>query len=214
MITFYGRRSSDSVQKTLWMLAETGQPFEHIELGGKFDGLDDAGYLKLNPHGRVPTLCDGETTVWESNAIVRYLAARYSAGKMWPEDPAERAYADQWMEWAQTRLYPDFNRLFWLSVRTPAGEQDESKIQQTLSRLNGCYEILDRQLNGRDFVAGADLTIADIPSGATLYRYFAMPVERPELRNIAKWYERLSKRDAYRECVMVPFDDLRGRLAF
>lgn len=196
------------------MLAETGQPFEHVQLGGGFGGLDDPEYLKLNPHGRVPTLCDGRVVVWESNAIIRYLAAEYSAGTMWPEGPAERSYADQWMDWAQTRLYPDFNKLFWLTVRTPEAEQDHNSIRDTNARLNGFFEILDTQLAQRDYVAGNRLTMADFPSGATLYRYFKMAIERPELANISRWYERLSQRDAYRKYVMVSFEELRGRLTF
>ena len=213
-ITFYGRATSDNVQKARWMLAETGQPFDHIELGGKFGGLDDPAFLKLNPHGKVPVLRDGDTIVWESNAIVSYLAATYSAGSMWPEEPAERAIADQWMEWAQTRLYPDSNRLFWLSVRTPEADRDQDKISATFDRLKGYYEILERQLEGRDYVAGNQLTIADIPTGATLFRYFEMDIERPHLPNIENWYARLCTRGAYQSSVMIPFDELRGRLAF
>lgn len=196
------------------MLAETGQPFEHVQLGGSFRGLDDPEYLKLNPHGRVPTLCDGDVVVWESNAIIRYVAAKYFSGTMWPEDPAERSYADQWMDWAQTRLYPDFNKLFWLAVRTPRADQDLNKIRDTNARLNGFYRILDNQLEQRDYVAGRDLTMADFPSGATLYRYFEMPIERPELPNIMSWYHRLSQRDAYKQYVIVSFEELCGRPTF
>ena len=117
------------------MLGETKQPFEHIQLGGGFGGLDEPDYLKLNPHGRIPTLCDEDVVVWESNAIIRYLAAKYLPDSMWPNDLAERAHADQWMDWAQTRLYPDFNKLFWLTIRTPETEQDQNLINETNSRL-------------------------------------------------------------------------------
>ena len=214
MLKFFGRSSSDSVQKTIWMLAETGQPFEHVQLGGKYGGLEDPEYLRLNPHGRVPTLCDGDVVVWESNAIIRYLAAKFFPGTMWPEDPVERSYADQWMEWAQTRVYPDFNRLFWLTVRTPKAEQDHDEIRATNARLNGYYRILDAQLANHSYVAGEHLTIADFPTGATLFRYFEMPIERPELPNIEPWYQRLSQRQAYQRHVMVSFEELRGRLTF
>ncbi len=152
--------------------------------------------------------------VWESNAIIRYLAAKYFPDTMWPEDPAERSYADQWMEWAQTRLYPDFNKLFWLTVRTPEAELDRDEIRDTNARLNGLYQILDKQLAQREYVAGNRLTIADFPSGATLYRYFEMSIERPRLPNITSWYQRLAQRDAYRRHIMVPFEELRGRLVF
>jgi len=214
MITFYGRKSSDNVQKTLWMLLETGQPFKHIELGGQFGGLEDPSFLKLNPHGRVPVLQDGDTVIWESNAIVRYLAARYCAGTIWPEDPAQRAIADQWMDWGQNRLYQDFNRLFWLTIRTPAGDQDAAKIARTLERLNGYYQLLEAQLDNQSYIAGTQLTIADIQIGSTFYRYFEMDIERPELPIIANLYARLQERAAFLQAVMVPFEELRGRLAY
>ncbi len=210
----YGRSTSDSVQKVLWMLGETKQPFEHTPLGGSFGGLDDSEYLQLNPHGRIPTLDDDGVVVWESNAIIRYLAAKYCVGTLWPDDPAPRAYSDQWMTWAQTTLYRDFNRLFWLTVRTPIDEQNKDKIRRTNDRLNGHYRLLEAQLSKHRFVAADHLTMADIPTGMTLFRYFNMPIQRPEFPSVEKWYRRLCERDAYQKYVMVSFDELRGRLAF
>lgn len=214
MLKLYGRGTSDSVQKVLWMLGETHQPFEHIQLGGSFGGLDDPEYRKLNPHGWIPTLDDGGVVVWESNAIIRYLAAKYCRDSLWSEDPAKRAYADEWMCSAQTTLYPDFNRLFWLTVRTPVDKQDRAKIQATNDRLNGYYHLLDAQLSKHGFVAADYLTMADIPTGATLFRYFNMPILRPDLPNVERWYGCLREREAYRKYVMVSFEELRGRLAF
>jgi len=214
MITFYGRRTSDNVQKALWALLETGVAHTVIEKGGAFGGLDDAGFLALNPHGRVPVVVDGDTVVWESTAIIRYLAAEYAAGTLWPEAPRDRAVADQWMTWAQGTLYPDFNRLFWLTVRTPEADQDPARIDQVNTRLNLAYQKLETQLEGRRFIVGDHLTMADFPTGATLYRYFGMAIERPALPCVQAWYGRLQERPAYREAVMVDFDSLRGRLAF
>lgn len=214
MLKVYGRGSSDSVQKVLWMLGEIGQRFEHVPLGGSFGGLDEPEFRALNPHGRIPTIDDDGVVVWESNAIIRYLAAVYCRESLWLEDPVERAAADQWMSWAQTTLYRDFNRLFWLTVRTPEKQQNRDKIRSTLARLIDRYRLLDAQLAKHAYVAGAHLTMADIPTGSTLYRYFQMPIERPELSNLQRWYRRLAERDAYRKWVMVSFDELRGRLSF
>lgn len=214
MLKVYGRGSSDSVQKVLWMLGETGQPFEHIPLGGSFGGLDEPEYRALNPHGRIPTIDDGGVVVWESNAIIRYLAAVYCRGSLWSEDPVERAGSDQWMSWAQTTLYGSFNRLFWLTVRTPETEQNPDKIRATLARLVDCYRVLDAQLARHAYVAGDHLTMADIPTGSTLYRYFNMPIERPDFPNLERWYGLLREREPYREWVMASFDELRGRLSF
>ncbi len=214
MITFYGRKSSDNVQKTLWMLLETGRPHEHIELGGKFGGLDEPEFLKLNPHGRVPVLVDGDLVVWESSAIIRYLASAYCAGTVWPEDARERAGVDKWMDWAQSRLYPVANRLFWRLIRTPEADQDADKIAAGIELLNDHMALLDAQLEGSAYLCGEGLTMADIIAGATLYRYFEMPIERPALVHVRRWYETLSARPAYQQAVMVPFEELRGRLAF
>ena len=209
-ITFYGRATSDNVQKARWMLAETGQPFDHIELGGKFGGLDDPAFLKLNPHGKVPVLRDGDTVVWESNAIVRYLAATYSAGSVWPKDPAERATADQWMEWHATTLYPDFIATFLGLVRTPPSQRNKAGIELAAKRAGWHYEKLEEHLEGRDFICGGRLTMADIPLGSTLYRYFTLEIERPDLPNIEAWYARLQDRAAYRDGVMISYEGLRA----
>lgn len=214
MITFYGRKTSDNVQKAWWMLLETGQPFEHIERGGRFGGLGEPEFLKLNPHGRVPVLVDGETVVWESTAIVRYLAAEYCADTLWRLNPRQRAEVDKWMDWAQSRLYPASNRLFWLSVRTPVADQDESTISATVEDLNALMLKLEEQLKGRNYLAGDALSLADIVAGATLYRYFENPAAKPEMLNVRGWYERLKDRPAYQEAIMHPFEELRGRLAY
>ena len=214
MITFYGRKTSDNVQKAWWMLLETGQPFDHVELGGEFGGLDDPGFLKLNPHGRVPLLVDDDLSVWESTAIIRYLAAEYCADTLWPANPGERAEIDKWMDWAQTRLYPASNRLFWLSIRTPADSQDARKIAATADDLSTHMLKVERQLGGHDYLAGSALSLADIVAGATLYRYFENPVEKPDLPNVRAWFNRLKERASYQEAVMYPYEELRGRLAF
>ena len=214
MLTLYGRETSDSVQKALWALGETGQPFEHVPLGGAYGGLDDPAYADVNPHRRVPALRDGEATVWESDAIIRYLAARYAIGSLWPADPVARARADQWMAWGLAHLYPDSNLLFWLTVRTPPEDQDAGRIARVRDRLGARYRTLDRCLSDHEYVAGDRFTMGDIPTGATLYRYFHLPVERESLPNLSRWYARLGERPAYRKYVMVPFEELRGRLTY
>ena len=196
------------------MLLETGQPHEHIELGGKFGGLDDPEFRKINPFAKVPALVDGETCVWESSAIIRYLAAQYCSGSIWPEDPRERTEADKWMDWAQSKLYPESNRLFWRLIRTPEDKQNKEKIEAGNAMLNEHLSAVEEQLEGRDYLACGRLTIADIIAGAPLYRYYAMPITRPKLPNVGRWYHALSQRPAYKQAIMVPFDDLRGRLAY
>lgn len=213
-ITLWGRLSSCNVQKAVWVLEELGLPYRRIDAGGDFGGLDDPAYRAMNPHGRVPTLRDGDQVIWESDAIIRYLAARYSSGTLWPADAAERARIDQWQAWANTALYPDWIRLFWMRVRTPEAQQDAEAIEPLRARCAERFTVLDRQLAGRAFVAGEALSLADIAAGMTLYRWFEMPIARPETPEVAAWYQRLQARAPFRTAVCVPFDKLWGRLSF
>ncbi len=213
-ITLWGRKSSANVQKVLWTLAELSLPCEHIPAGGDHGGLSDPAYLAMNPNGRIPTLRDGDLVVWESDAIVRYLAACYGAGTLWPVDPAERAIADQWMTWGTTELEVDWLWLFWRLVRTPPSKRDPQAIARHLDATVARFQLLDRHLQGRDYLAGRTLTIADIPAGMTLYRWYAMDVQRPHTPNVDAWYARLKERPAYRAGVCIPFDELVGKESF
>ena len=94
MLTIWGRRNAFNVQKVLWLAGELDLPHGHVPAGGDFGGLDDPAFRAMNPHGRVPVIDDGGTVVWESHAILRYLAAR--DGRLWPAGPAARSQADRW----------------------------------------------------------------------------------------------------------------------
>lgn len=213
-LTLWGRLSSCNVQKVVWLLEELQLPYEHIPAGGDFGGLDDPDYLAMNPHGKVPVLKDGDTVVWESEAILRYLAAGYGAPRFWPDDPAARAAVDQWLAWTAASLYRDWIDLFWRCVRTPPERRDAAEIERLRSNTAARYALLDRELAARPYIAGSDLTLADIAAGMTLYRWYEMPVERPELPALAAWYARLRERPAYRKGICVPFADLAGKLAY
>jgi glutathione S-transferase len=213
MLTIWGRRSSFNVQKVMWLIGEMQLPHQHIEAGGRFGGLDDPLFLRMNPHGRVPVLQDGDTTIWESHAILRYLAAHYGDERFWSADPATRSHADRWMDWAQTSLQPDFLMgVFWGFYRTPGHKRNWPAIHAALGRCARDFTQLERQLDGRAMLLGDDLSLADIPAGTALYRYFELEIERPSLPNVERWYRALQQRPAYREHIMVPFGELFGRL--
>jgi glutathione S-transferase len=215
MLRIYGRRNSINVQKVLWAAGELGLAHEHVPAGGSFGGLDSEEFTDLNPNRRVPVIDDGGTVVWESHAIVRYLAAKYGAGTLWPEDAGVRAQADQWTDWTLADLQPAFiGGVFWNFWRTPAAQRNWPAIRQGIARSAILFRLLDRHLEGRAFVAGDALTFGDIPAGAQLYRYFELEIDRPALLHVEAWYERLKARPTYREHVMLPFDDLKGRLTF
>jgi glutathione S-transferase len=211
MLKIWGRSTSANVQKVLWMVDEIGLAYERIDAGGRFGGLDTPAYRALNPNARVPTIEDHGVAVWESNAILRYLAARYSEGNLWDKDPGVRAQFDQWMDWMQTTLAPDFYGLLWAAVRTPPERRNPAAIEEHARLLAEHYRLLDRLLAGRAFLLGDRLSLADIAIGVTLYRYHQMEVERPQLANFAAWYARLGQRSAFRKHVMTSFDELRGR---
>lgn len=216
MLQVWGRRNSFNVQKVLWLVNELGLPHEHIPAGGSFGVNDTEAFLAMNPNGRIPVIKDDDgTTIWESHSILRYLAARYGQTRFWPDDAGERSLADRWMDWCATSLQPTFlTGVFWGFYRTPEAQRDWKSIRESVDRCGRLFLLLDKELERRPFLAGQDLTLADIPSGSCAYRYFELDIDRPRLLYVEAWYERLKQRPAYREHVMVPFNDLYGRLAF
>jgi len=204
MIRIWGRTSSSNVQKVMWTVGELGIAHERVDVGGEHGRLDTPEYGVLNPNRRIPTVEDGDVVVWESNAIVRYLAAKFGAGRLWPVDPGARAVADAWMDWQQTTLLDDMRIVFWGLVRTPPDRRDPERIAAATERLKELWGRLDRHLDGRAFVAGDQLTMGDIPVGTLCYRYHALGIERAPLRRLEAWYERLTSRDAFRRHVMLP----------
>jgi glutathione S-transferase len=215
MLKIWGRKNSINVQKVMWTVGELGLSHERVDAGGPFGGLDTEEFRAMNPNARVPVIEDDGVTIWESQAIVRYLAAKYGAGSLWAEDPGVRSLADRWMDWTVADLQPAFiGGVFWNFYRTPEAQRNWPLIRQGIARSAILFSLLDRHLAGRTFIAGDALTIGDIAAGAQLYRYFELEIDRPSIPNVEAWYERLSARPAYREHVMVPFEDLRGRLAF
>lgn len=212
MLTIWGRRNAFNVQKVLWLVGELGLPHEHIPAGGDFGGLDDPAFRARNPHGRVPVIDDGGMVVWESHSILRYLAARH--GRFWAADPADRSLSDRWMDWSLATLQRDFMDLFWGHWRTPEAERNRELIARKQEACAGHFRLLDEHLAGRRFLAGDAFGLADIPAGTVLYRYFGIGLETPMVSNVRAWYARLAERPAYREHVMMPFDDMYGRLAY
>jgi glutathione S-transferase len=211
----WGRRNSFNVQKVMWLVGELDIACEHIPAGGDFGRLDTPAFLAMNPHGRVPVVRDGDLVVWESHSILRYLAATYGGGRFWAGSAGERSQIDRWMEWSETSLQPDFLMgVFWGFYRTPSHLRDTRAVAAKVARCADHMRILDRMLADQAFLAGGTLTLADISAGTALYRYFNLEIERPHVPNVEKWYGRLQQRAAYRENVMIPFDDLRGKLDY
>ncbi|HXC29503.1 MAG TPA: glutathione S-transferase [Stellaceae bacterium] len=215
MLTVWGRRSSFNLQKVMWLVAELGLPHRHIPAGGDFGIKDTPEFLAMNPHGLVPVIDDNGTIVWESQTILRYLAATYGRGRLWSDDPGERSLYERWMDCSQASLQPDFlNGVFWGFYRTPETKRNLLAIARKVRACAEHFQLLDRILADRPFLCGEALSLADIPAGTSLYRYFEIDIERPSVPNVEAWYRRLQERPAYREHVMVPFGELYGRLDY
>lgn len=203
MLKVWGRNTSINVQKVLWALDELGLDYERIDAGGEFGGLDTPEYGKLNPNRKIPVLEDGDFSVWESGAILQYLAEAYGAGKLSSTDVKQRALVTQWCRWCQTHVYIDLIvGAFQPLIRVTAEERDNNAVAVAAKSVGKTLGILDKALEGHDFLVGSELSLADIELGALMHRYFTMPIERPDLPNVKAWYERLSERPAYRKHIM------------
>lgn len=209
MLKIWGRDTSINVQKVLWLVHELNLEYERHDVGGAFGGLDTEEYLAKNPNQRIPTIEDGGLVLYESNAIIRYLAGKYGSADLWPADLAARALLDQWMDWMQTTLYPEFIAVFWAMVRTPKAERDRTAVEAAVGRLGKQYAILDRHFSTRDFVGGRNFSVGDIPVGALCYRYYSIDIARLALPNVEAWYERLQERAPFRDVIMTSFESLR-----
>jgi len=204
MLTVWGRKNSLNVQKAMWAIGELGLEHTRHDVGGPFGGLDTPEYLALNPNGRIPTVVDGDVIVWESNAVVRYLAAAHGAGSLWPTGAGVRAISDQWMDWVSMEVMGNLTLAFWHLVRFSEDERDMDVVKTAAAALASTFALLDRHLTGRTFIAGDQLTMGDVPAGAAVYRYLTLEMDRPALPAVRAYFDRLQERSAYRQHVMIP----------
>jgi glutathione S-transferase len=197
MLKIFGRKTSSNVQKVMWAVGELDLPHERIDIGGPFGGNREPAYLKLNPNGLVPTLEDGELILWESNAILRYLASQYGPGRLEPRDARTRALANQWMDWQLSVLGPAITPAFLGLIRTPPEQRDNAAIEASRTATVRAMTLFDTALGQGPYVAGQEFSLADIPIGIMAYRYAALVPERPVLSNLDRWYDRIASRAAF-----------------
>src|SRR5256886_12149417 len=174
MIKIWGRNTSVNVQKVMWAVGELGLPHERIDVGGSFGKNNEPAYLAMNPNGLVPTLEEDGFVLWESNAIVRYLAAKYGAGTLEPSETRARARANSWMDWQLTVAHPPLTPVFWGLVRTPPEQRDHAAIEAGKAKTIAGMKILDAQLAQTPFVAGGTLSMGDIPVAPMAYRFLRL----------------------------------------
>ena len=195
MLTIWGRLSSINVQKVVWCADELGLAYERHDAGGKFGVNNTPEYLAKNPNGLVPTIEEDGFVLYESNAIVRYLAARDPGSRLWPTDLRERADADRWMEWCTT--YTNAMRdLFWQLIRTPEEQRNPKAIEVSRAATEKLTGILDAHLASREWLAAGRFTCADIVVGCGAHRWLNLPVEHETRPNVKRWYDALRARPA------------------
>lgn len=204
MIKIWGRTDSSNVQKVLWCCGELGVDFERVDWGGKFGGNNDEAYRQMNPNGLVPTVKDGDFVLWESNSIMRYLNVKYGGGKLLPAKPEEMASANRWMDWQLSTFNATIVPLFWALVRTPADKRDPKAVETALDKTIKAWRTVEDQLAKTRFLGGEEFSLGDIPLGVWAYRWFNLPIERPEQAHLSNWYERLKQRKPYQTHIMIP----------
>lgn len=201
----WGRINSTNVRKVLWCAEELGLDYERIDAGGAFGVVTGPEYLAMNPNGLVPCLKDGDLVLWESNAIVRYLARQYGEGHPFaPSNAVEWAGADKWMDWTSLSFAVPYRNVFWNLVRIPADKRNETEIQSGAEQCAELMKMADEALSQSPYLSGETAGIADIPLGCIAYGWFSLPIERPKLPDLENWYRRLCERPAYQKAVMTP----------
>ncbi|MDX3900089.1 MAG: glutathione S-transferase [Sphingobium sp.] len=200
MLTIWGRLNSHNVKKVAWFAREIGLPHVRHDVGGAF-GMD-AAYLALNPNALIPTIEDDGLVLWESNAILRYMAARHAPTAFWPADAATRAVADKWMDWQFG--FADLQRDAFLHlVRRKPEERDPALITASAAACGKAMAIVDAALAQTPWLSGEAFGIGDIPMGVYAHTYFKLAIERPPLPHVRRWYDRLRERPAYADMVMI-----------
>jgi glutathione S-transferase len=198
MRRLWGRANSSNVMKVIWLLEELKLPYERVDVGGAFGKIDTPEYRAMNPTGLVPTLQEDDFALWESNAVLRYLAsANAGDSPLWPHDVRARASIDRWMDCQQTQLTPRITVIFWGLVRTPPEKRDDAAIQQATKDTARALSLLEPALTRLPYIAGEAFTLADIAWGVHVHRWFALPIDRPEMPWLRAWYDLLLQRPAY-----------------
>lgn len=204
MLRIWGRMNSINVLKVVWAARETGVAFERIEAGRQFGIVNTPDYQSMNPNGLVPLIDDNGFLLWESNVIVRYLAARYAPGTLYPETLKMRFTAERWMDWQQTRLNPATKGSFWQWIRTPEAERQPALIEASNAATEPLMAIVDAHLAQHAYMAGDQFTMADIPIACEIHRWSGLPQPAVPRPHIARWYAEMRARAAARDLLDLP----------
>jgi glutathione S-transferase len=204
MLKIWGRVNSVNVKKVMWCVGELGVPHERVDAGLAFGINNTPEFKAKNPNGLVPLIDDDGFILWESNAIVRYLSAKYGSGSLWATDPAVRAIGDKWMDWPTSTLVPEFRKVFHNVVRRPPEERNHAEAAEGIAACAKLFAMVDGALATQPYLSGQALGMGDIPLGCFAYLWLSMPIERPNMPHLEAWYGKLQERPAYQSGVMTP----------
>ena len=206
MLKIWGRTNSINVQKVLWCCGELNIPFERIDAGMQFGVNNTPEYKAKNPNALVPMIEEDGMVLWESQAIVRYLARKHGLGSMCPSNAKACADADRWMDWNATTVWPNLRPIFWNLVRTEPAKRDMPLVESSRKGLAVSMTILDTHMANRQYVTGNDFTMGDIPLGVSIHRWFNMDIMRENLPNLGAYYKRLQERSAFAKHAGLPLN--------
>ncbi|WP_428944523.1 glutathione S-transferase family protein [Pantoea sp. FN060301] len=198
MLKILGRTSSINVRKVLWACDELGIAFEREEWGEGFRSPQEAAFKKLNPNAMIPVIQDQDFVLWESNTIIRYLANAGEGSWLYPLNPRERARVDQWIDWQATELNTAWRYAFMSLVRHSPAHRDPRLLAAACKGWTYTMGILNQQLESTGaYVAGSAFSLADIPIGLSVNRWYETPLEHADLPAVRAYYERLTQRKGY-----------------
>ncbi|HEY2660504.1 MAG TPA: glutathione S-transferase family protein [Caulobacteraceae bacterium] len=198
MLKIWGRATAPNVQKVLWGCEELGLAYQRVDLGGPFGGGDEPAYRQKNPNGLVPTLADEDFVLWESHAILRYLAAKAGDDALFPMDLRQRGLVDQWLDWQAVHQAHAVRGLVALLLKPGVGQLLPEQLDTARKAAEVLFGILDRRLAQSLHVAGESFTLADIPNAIGARRWMTLPIDRPDLPAMEAWLDRVMVRPAFK----------------
>ncbi len=202
-LTLYDMRDSPHARKVRLLAAELGIPLEKVERDPRKGETRSPDYLAMNPNGRVPVLDDDGFVVWESPAILKYLATKYPDRGLGGADTKAAALVDQWLFWWAAGPEAAIGTLSWeLYIKPHVLQQpgnDPGIVADAHARLARFLPVLDRQLEGRDYVIGP-LSVVDFAIGPHFDRApTLLEFDVAQYRNIAAWHARLRAKPYWSE---------------
>jgi glutathione S-transferase len=198
----YHNPLSPNVRRVRLTAAVLGMELEEKKLDFARGEHKNPEYLALNPNGAVPTLVDGDFVLTESRAIMQYLASKKPESGLLPRDEAARADVTRWQFWDSSHFSPQLATLAFeklIKGMMGMGDPDPRKIDEALGNFRRFGAVLNKRLEGKQYVVGNALTIADLTLASSLMYSKQAEVPVGELSNVQTWFSRISDLEAWKK---------------